>query len=133
MKTLKLNTKKSFFSLFFTLSLVLAGCGTSTSGGTYTWSNGVCYTNTGVVVANTYCTSSTSTYTVYNGFCYTSTGQNVAMSYCTTAVTPTTGGSCVGNYYYLNNGTYQLVYCNGADCRGYSLVSATTNQTVMCQ
>lgn len=102
-------------------------CTTTTNG--YQLSNGICYsTSTGQQVATGFCTSTNSGYYSNNGYCYmSSTGQQVNNSFCSTSTT--TSGQCIGVYIY--NGQY--VQCNGADCRGYTLIQATTNTTVTCQ
>ncbi len=101
----------------------------STNG--YYMSNGYCYSSSGQAVSTSYCNSTTTGYTWNNGYCYsTSTGQTVNNSYCSNS----TGSSqqCVGYYYYYNNSGYTTVYCNGADCRGYTLLNQQGTQ-VSCQ
>ncbi len=95
----------------------------------YQLSNGICYsTSTGQQVASGFCTSTNSGYYSNNGFCYmSSTGQQVDNSFCSTNTTP--GGQCVGVYIW--NGSY--VQCNGSNCRGYTLIQATTGTSVLCQ
>lgn len=135
-------------------ALGLFGCGSSGSSGssgggtTAVVSTGYSYntygqcvqTSTGQIVTSTYCTTANTGYS-YNtsGQCIqTSTGQIVTTAYCQTGYATTgygttgygtTYGQCVGYYYY--NG--QLSYCNGYNCRGYTLISAQTGQQVTCQ
>lgn len=104
-------------------------CSTTTAGTGYQLSNGICYsTSTGQQVASGFCTSTNSGYYSNNGYCYmSSTGQQVDNSYCSS--TTTTGSQCIGIYIY--NGSY--VQCNGSNCRGYTLIQATTGTAVTCQ
>lgn len=107
-------------------------CGVTTTG-TYYWSNGLCYSSaTGATVATNYCsTTSSNGYYTINGYCYAyATGQIVNSTYCST--TSTTGSTCVGYYYYLGNGYPQAVYCNGTNCRGYTMYTQA-GQAVSCQ
>ena len=130
--------KESFmkFLIAIILSIFVLGCPkkndpvqTTTTATGYQLSNGICYsTSTGQQVATGFCTSTNSGYYSNNGYCYmSSTGQQVNNSFCST--TTSSNGQCFGVYIY--NG--QQVLCNGADCRGYTLIQATTNTTVTCQ
>jgi len=138
--------------------LALAACskgsGSNSTSATYYTSNGICYNNQNVAVSSSYCTTgyyttngicynssgaavsssycSSTGYTYSNGVCYNSSGISVATTYCTgTTTTGTTSTYQVCNGYYYWNG--QLAMCWGTNCRGYTLVSATTGQTVVCQ
>lgn len=141
---------KSNLIVFIVLMLVLGGCGSnskdsSSSGGsvptvTYTMTNGYCYASTGQIVSNSYCTGQT------NG-CYPNQGymgqpgymgqqgymgQNYPNNgFCN----PTAGGvgPCMGYYYFMGVYGYQMVYCNGLNCSGYTLYNATTYQMQTCQ
>ena len=101
----------------------------------YSLNNGVCYsTTTGQAVATSFCsnTNTNSGYSLNNGTCYsTTTGQPVATTYCSGG--SNTNGACYGTYIYSGNGQQQYGTCNGANCRGYTLIQASTGQTVMCQ
>lgn len=146
-------------------AMVQIGCGKDSSNTaatntaipvTYHWSNGVCYSSTGPVVSNSYCSgTSGTTYFTYNGTCYLGT-QATSSSYCTnltsgyypnpnnnicyavTAVANTycsgstsTTTSCVGIYYLYLPYRFQTVNCSGANCSGYTLITQT-GQMVTC-
>jgi hypothetical protein len=100
-------------------------------------SNGQCYSSTGQPVQLTYCQQTGGTGGYYinpsNGQCYSSNGQPVQLTFC-----QQTGGmggqACYGTYYYFDRQRNQWLsgQCNGADCRGYTLINAQ-GQTVTCQ
>jgi hypothetical protein len=103
----------------------------TTTAGQYSYINGACYDYTNKqYVTTSFCTTTTAStgYQLSNGICYsTSTGQQVDNSYCSSNTT--TGSQCIGVYIY--NGQY--VQCNGSNCRGYTLIQATTGTPVTCQ
>lgn len=132
-----MNTLKKILTLGLILqSLFMVACSKDSGGSSavvtavtyYTAANGLCYqTGTNTQVAQTLCTAATG-YQLINNLCYqTSTGQVVNQSLCYNNTGA--GVSCIG-YYRWNN---QTVYCNGADCRGYTLVNLNTNATQVCQ
>ncbi|MFZ3228677.1 MAG: hypothetical protein WA160_00605 [Pseudobdellovibrio sp.] len=74
-------------------------------------------------------------YTYVNGNCVqTATNQIYPAQYCqqNTNGYPQQQQQCYGSYIYIQNGYSQIVQCTGANCRGYTLTSQTTNQQVMC-
>jgi hypothetical protein len=108
-----------------------ASCANNTS---YYWSSGSCISAaTGQAVNSAYCSTSTANngYVLSNGICYsTINGQQAPVSYCSA----TSGtGQCYGTYYYNNNGNMQMGQCQGANCRGMTLIEATTGRQVLCQ
>lgn len=78
--------------------------------------------NTPTTVATVPATS----YYMSNNSCYNNAGQIVATTYCSNV--GGVGGQCIGYFYYQG----QLTLCNGADCRGYTLINAQTNQPQTC-
>jgi hypothetical protein len=133
------TTLKKILALGLMLpALFLTACGkdggnssTTTTTATYYWgTNGACYqTGTTNVVSSSLCSASTG-YQLVNNLCYqTSTGQVVNQSLCYNGNTGATGAQCIGLYRW--NG--YTVQCNGADCRGYTLINATTGVSQYCQ
>lgn len=104
--------------------------GTTTTATSYYLNNGVCYTNTGTAVSNSYCTSTG--YYLNNGSCYNSTGNIVLSTYCSGTSSTGTTNQCVGYYYYITGYGSQMVACYGANCRGYTLYELATQRMVTC-
>lgn len=106
-------------------------CANNTS---YYWNSGTCISAaTGQAVNSAYCSTSNSNngYVLSNGICYSSlNGQQVPVSYC--SATSSTA-QCYGSYIYNSNGYMQPVQCQGANCRGYTLIEAATGRQVLCQ
>ncbi|MGE0764710.1 MAG: hypothetical protein AB7N80_15655 [Bdellovibrionales bacterium] len=96
-------------------------------------SNGICYASNGSQVPTSYCNNTNSGYYLQNNVCYV-TGSNppqaVNISFCQN--TGNTGGTCVGYYFYPYQGQMIPIYCNGADCRGYTVYNQAM-QPVYCQ
>ena len=152
------HMKRSFVMIAVIGALfLLASCGKDSkdSAGvpspvvTYYMSNNMCYSSTGQVVNNSFCTNAgyylnaglcyntsgqqvaanlcnntggyNNGYTLNNGTCYNSTGQVVNNSFCSTGNTGTISQVCNGTYYYCTNYGCQMGTCNGANCRGYTL------------
>ncbi|MBY0452049.1 MAG: hypothetical protein K2P92_03370 [Bdellovibrionaceae bacterium] len=107
----------------------------NTSTGYYTNGNNCYSSSTGQQVATSFCSTNTNSgYQSSNGSCYsTSTGQQVATSYCSSSNGGTVTNVCYGTYIYNNNGQQQYGTCNGANCRGYTLINAQTGATTYCQ
>lgn len=103
----------------------------------YYLNNGICYSNTGQMMPNTsYCTNNSNNgYYMSGGYCYSSTGQMMPnTSYCTNAINGgMVGQQCYGQYLYQSGYWSQMVWCNGANCRGYTLYEVNTNRAVTCQ
>lgn len=129
-------------NVLMALALVVLGAGcaktnndrqttTTANVGTYQLVNGLCYSNNGQQVPANYCSQTSNTgYQLYNGQCIqTTNGQPVQANYCTQTGVGVTSQACYGSYYY--NG--QLGTCNGSNCSGYTLISASNGQQVYCQ
>jgi len=107
----------------------------------YYLANGVCYSSNGQMMPNTtYCSNVNNGlnngYYLSNGYCYSSTGQMMPnTSYCTNG--GNMGGigaqQCYGSFLYQSGYWSQMVYCNGQNCRGYTLTEVSTNRSVTCQ
>lgn len=159
MKTIIRTTLYCFLALS---SLVMTACGKSDNNSTnhvaptssyYLSGNNCINSQNGQVVPYNYCTNSGGYYQS-NGACYTQgTNQVVDMSYCNnlnntsnchqTMQYPSTGScailqpggaqQCIGYYYQMTAYGPQYGYCNGYNCRGYTLYQYGTNQVVTCQ
>ena len=154
MKKILLRLIVSAGSVVCLLPLLFTSCGSSSGSSTtatsYYSANGLCYSNTGTQVASTLCTSSyymsnglcyaaggvqvattmcSSSYYTSNGLCYSTGGVQVSPIYCSSTTSSLVAQYCVG-YYYLNSVEY---YCNGTNCSGYTLISATTGQSTTCR
>lgn len=113
---------------------------TATVASAYTYSNGQCYSSTGVVSPTSYCTNSTTTngYSYNNGVCInTQTGvQAPNNTYCTTGATAGVAQQCSGYYTYqpTNGGASQYGNCdiNTRNCVGYTLINSQ-GASVLCQ
>jgi hypothetical protein len=113
--------------------------------GQYSMLNGGCYDNVSrTYVAANLCSGVGATgntgYMYQNGLCYsTTTGQQVQVNYCNNVaggvngVNGMYGTQCVGTYIYNQGGYPTYVNCNGTNCRGYTLIEATTQRQVYCQ
>jgi hypothetical protein len=112
-------------------------CANNGNNGYYMGANGQCMNRSGQVVSYNYCQNqggSNGQYRLSGNACYdTYTGQQVNYQLCTTNTGVNNGGGyaqvCYGYFYYQG----QTVYCYGANCAGYPLISAQTGQTVRCQ
>ena len=101
--------------------------------------NGVCMDlTTGAQAAPAYCNGMTSAYgggyylTGNGTICMSSaTQQQVPLNYCQNAAGM--GNQCYGQYVFTQSGYMQQVTCNGANCRGYTLIQQSTGTTVYCQ
>lgn len=102
----------------------------------YYSANGYCYSSsTGQIVDGSYCSSSTGYY-MSNGYCYSSyNGQIVNSTYCGSTGTGTgiVAQTCVGYYVWVTASGSQVGYCNGTNCRGYTLYPYGSQQAVYCQ
>lgn len=141
MSASKLSIKGLSLSAAAAVALVigLTGCGqgsgNSNNNGTTAYTmgaNGQCFNNQGQQVAQNMCTSSygINGNHLINGQCYSASNQVLPVQSCQGSY----GASsvpCYGPYTYPQNGTSGI--CNGANCSGYTLVSQTTGQTVVCQ
>jgi hypothetical protein len=103
----------------------------------YYLNNGVCYSSTGQMMPNTsYCSTASNGYYLNNGICYSSNGQMMPnTSYCAMGNMNNglMGQQCFGSYLYQSGYWSQMVWCNGANCRGYTLYEINTNRSVTCQ
>jgi hypothetical protein len=127
--------------LLFSLSLIAFSCAkkesntATTQTSQYVYQNGACYDQTNQRYADPALCSNAlnSGFTYVNGVCtQTTTGAQSPPGYCQNNGV---GGAqqCYGQYIYNQNGNYQQVQCAGANCRGYTLISQTTGQQVVCQ
>lgn len=101
-----------------------------TNNGSYYQSNGACYTQgSNQVVDMSYCNNLNNNN--INNNC-TQTMQYPSTGTCGTM--PVGGGQvCMGYYYQMTAYGPQYGYCNGYNCRGYTLYQYGTNQVVTCQ
>lgn len=106
--------------------------------GQYTFNGAYCIDrNTGAQVSVTLCNSTYNQYYSQGTICIDrNSGQQVPFTYCSSGQYT---GSCVGTYYYYAYDSYYdedviiTTICSGADCAGYGLYEAATNQYRYCQ
>lgn len=98
----------------------------------YYVTNGQCYSPQGQPVAYQYCQQTNGGYYMQNGYCYSPQGQIVSNQLCAQNG-GISGQACYGTYLYQSGYWTNMIYCNGANCRGYTLVEVSTNRTVTCQ
>ena len=107
-------------------------CTTTNTGYTLNQYGQCIQTSTGQPVAQNLCTTTNTGYTIQNGQCVQiSTGQIVNIQLCST--TGTGSAQCFGSYFWMGYGYPTPVTCQGWNCSGYTLVSAQTGQTQLCQ
>jgi hypothetical protein len=104
--------------------------------GNYRIINGQCYDSMNQIVAQQLCQyNGNGGYYMSGGYCYSSTGQMMPnTSYCQNINNGgMMGQQCYGSYLYQSGYWSQMVWCNGANCRGYTLYEVNTNRSVTCQ
>ena len=100
----------------------------------YYMANGYCYNQQQQVVPNQYCTNTANNgYYMANGYCYGPQGVVVPNQFCNQINNGFNGQQCYGTYIYQSNFWTNMISCNGANCRGLTLVEVSTNRTVTCQ
>ncbi len=99
----------------------------------YYMNNGYCYNTAGQIVSTMLCQQTNTGYYMSNGYCYSSTGQIVNTALCTNNGGGIYGQQCYGSYLYQASYWSQMVWCNGSNCRGYTLYEMNSGRSVTCQ